>query len=413
MGDSPRAGRHPFHWYLGGHAAWFTSFGIQMILFPWLVAVVLKEPAERVGIAQMAVMAPAILFMLYGGAVADRADCRRLLLRYQSLATLPPLALLGVIAAGALSYRALLVYGFAMGTLTAFVVPARDTLLSRVMRHGRERAIAITSAVQFICQLVGIAMAGFAGRIGAPALLVSQAVILMAGALAVSRLAPAPPAAVHRHDESPLAAMRDGLRAVRRSDRLFPVVVAMLAVGIFYGGVFSVILPLMVRDVFGGGSGELAVVNTCFWGGTIASTMLQIRLGALRRPGRAVLLSLIWGSIVLVAMAVPGPLPLFALICLGWGVGAGVVLTQGRIIVQIETPESHRARALAVFQLGFTGGSPIGALGMGYLAAHVGPRPAVIYPAVAMAVVLMVLFRRSGLWGHTAHPPLSTPARSS
>ena len=90
-----------------------------------------------------------------------------------------------------------------------------------------------------------------------------------------------------------------------------------------------------------------------------------------------------------------------------------MVLTQGRIIVQIETPESHRARALAVFQLGFTGGSPIGALGMGYLAAHVGPRPAVIYPAVAMAVVLMVLFRRSGLWGHTAHPPLSTPARSS
>ncbi len=33
-----------------------------------------------------------------------------------------------------------------MGTLTAFVVPARDTLLSRVVRHGRERAIAITSA---------------------------------------------------------------------------------------------------------------------------------------------------------------------------------------------------------------------------------------------------------------------------
>jgi hypothetical protein len=50
-------------------------------------------------------------------------------------------------------------------------------------------------------------------------------------------------------------------------------------------------------------------------------------------------------------------------------------LTQGRIIVQVETPESHRARALAVFQLGFTGGSPIGALGMGNLAAPVGPRP--------------------------------------
>src|SRR6266508_19399 len=110
MSDAPRAGRHPFHWYLGGHAAWFTSFGIQMILFPWLVAVVLQESAQRVGIAQMAVMAPAIVFMLYGGAVADRADCRGLLLCYQILAAVPPLALVAVMAAGALSYRALLVY---------------------------------------------------------------------------------------------------------------------------------------------------------------------------------------------------------------------------------------------------------------------------------------------------------------
>jgi hypothetical protein len=93
-------------------------------------------------------------------------------------------------------------------------------------------------------------------------------------------------------------------------------------------------------------------------------------------------------------------------------VGAGVVLTQGRIIVQLETPESHRARALAVFQLGFTGGSPIGALGMGYLAGEVGPRSAVLYPAAAMAVVLTILFRRSGLWGHTARSAMSTPARS-
>jgi MFS family permease len=412
MQDATRAAAGQFRWYLGSLSAWFTSFGIQMIVYPWLVAVVLQESAQRVGIAQMAVMAPAMLFMLYGGTLADRADCRGLLLRYQLLATLPPLGLAVVIASGALSYRLLLVYGLAMGSMTAFVVPARDTLLSRVVRHGRERAVAISSAAQFVCQLVGIGLAGFAGRVGALVLLGSQVAILVFGAFAVSRLTPAPPAAAPRHDESPLAAMRDGLRAVRRSDRLFPVVVAMLSVGVFYGGTFSVILPLMVRDVFHGGSGELALVNTCFWGGTIVSTMLQIRLGALRRPGRAVLLSLVWGSIGLVAMAVPASLSVFALICLTWGLGAGVVLTQGRTIVQVETPESHRARALAIFQLGFTGGSPVGALMMGYLAGHVGPRSAVLYPAAAMVFVLAFLFLRSGLWGHSARASMPKPAPS-
>jgi len=394
-----------FRWYLGGLAAWFTSFGIQTIVFPWLVAVVLEAPAQRVGIAQMAVMAPAIGFMLLGGAVADRADCRRLLLRYHLLAALPPLSLAGIVASGSLGYPALLGYGLVMGTLGAFVVPARDALLTRVVRQGRERAIAVTSAGQFICQLAGIVVAGWAGRIGAVALLAGQTVILTGGALAVSRLAPAPPAAAHRDDESRLAAMRDGLRAVARSERIFPVIVAMLAVGVFYGGAFAVILPLIVRDVYGGGSGELALVNTCFWGGTIASTMLQIRLGALRWPGRAVLLALTGGAVVLAAMAVPTPLWGFALICLIWGVGAGVTLTQGRTIVQLEAPESHRARALAIFQLGFAGGAPVGALGMGYLTALTGPRPAAVYPAAAMIVVLGFLFLRSGLWRHAAEPP--------
>jgi MFS family permease len=355
-----------------------------------------------VGIAQMAMMAPAIVFMLLGGAVADRADCRRLLLRYHLLAALPPMALAGLVSVRAPGYPALLGYGVAMGTLSALMTPARDTLLTRVVRRGRERAIAVTSAGQFICQLAGIVVAGWAGRIGALALLAGQAVILVAGALAVSRLVPAPPAAAHRDDESRLAAMRDGLREVARSERIFPVIVAMASVGVFYGGTFSVIMPLIVRDVYGGGSGELALVNTCFWGGTIASTMLQIRLGAMRRPGRAVLVALTGGAVVMAAMSVPGPLWGFAAICLIWGVGAGVTLTQGRTIVQLEAPESHRARVLAIFQLGFAGGAPVGALGMGYLAALSGPRQAAIYPAAAMAVVLGFLFLRSALWRHAA-----------
>ena len=394
--------RYQFRWYLGGVAAWFSSFGIQMIVFPWLVAVVLKEPAQRVGIAQMAMMAPAIAFMLLGGAVADRADCRRLLLRYHVLAALPPLALAGIVAAGALGYPAVLAYGIAMGTLGAFVMPARDALLTRVVRRGRERAIAITSAGQFVFQLGGIVVAGCAAWIGAPALLVGQAVLLGAGALAVSGLVHAPPAAAHRHDESRLAAMRDGLREVMRSERIFPVIVVMLAIGVFYGGAFAVTLPLIVRDVYGGGSGELALVNTCFWAGTIASTVIQIRLGALHRPGRAVMSAVAGGAVVLASMAVPGPLWVFALTCLVWGIGAGVSLTQGRTIVQLEAPESHRARVLAIFQLGFAGGAPFGALGMGYLTAITGPRQAAVYPAAAMAVVLAFFFLRSALWRHAA-----------
>ena len=79
--------------YLAGLGSWFVPLGIQMVLFPWLVAVVLHMDAFAVGVAQAAVMAPSLLFLPLGGLVADRGNARALLLRYHLLYALPPLAL--------------------------------------------------------------------------------------------------------------------------------------------------------------------------------------------------------------------------------------------------------------------------------------------------------------------------------
>ena len=63
----------------------------ETVIFPFLVTQVLDEPAYRVGLAQMSLMAPAILFMLLGGSMADRADARTILIRVHALAAMPPI----------------------------------------------------------------------------------------------------------------------------------------------------------------------------------------------------------------------------------------------------------------------------------------------------------------------------------
>ena len=386
-----------FPWYLAGTSSWFASSGMQTIVFPWLVTVVLHEPAARVGIAQMSLMAPSIFLMLLGGAVADRSDCRRLLVRGHLVAALPPLLLGGAIAGGWLAYGGLIAYALAVGTAGAFVMPARDAMLTRVAAGGLGRAVAVMTATQFAAQLVGIAVGGSAGTIGAPALLLLQAAVLAFGGIAALRLPAAPPMA-GAAARSRLGAMRDGLRAAAESSILVPVLIANLAVGVLYVGAFLVILPLVVRDVYGGGSAQLSLVSLGFWGGTIGSTLVQIRLGALRRPGRAIVVALFLGAGVLAAMAWPSPFPAFVALCLVWGLGAGVVMTQARTLVQSAAPETHRARILSLFQLGLMGGAPVGALLIGYLAALTGPRGAAVYPATCMLLVLAGLLLRSRLW---------------
>ena len=386
-----------FPWYLAGTSSWFASSGMQTIVFPWLVTVVLHEPAARVGIAQMSLMAPSIFLMLLGGAVADRSDCRRLLVRGHLVAALPPLLLGAAIAGGGLAYGGLIAYALAVGTAGAFVMPARDAMLTRVAAGGLGRAVAVMTATQFAAQLVGIAVGGSAGTIGAPALLLLQAAVLAFGGIAALRLPAAPPMA-GAAARSRLGAMRDGLRAAAESSILVPVLIANLAVGVLYVGAFLVILPLVVRDVYGGGSAQLSLVSLGFWGGTIGSTLVQIRLGALRRPGRAIVVALFLGAGVLAAMAWPSPFPAFVALCLVWGLGAGVVMTQARTLVQSAAPETHRARILSLFQLGLMGGAPVGALLIGYLAALTGPRGAAVYPATCMLLVLAGLLLRSRLW---------------
>jgi MFS family permease len=386
-----------FPWYLAGVSSWFASSGMQTIVFPWLVTVVLHESAARVGIAQMSLMAPSIFLMLLGGAVADRADCRRLLVRGHLVAAVPPLLLGVVIARGGLAYGGLIVYALAVGTAGAFVMPARDAMLTRVVAGGLGRAVAVMTAMQFAAQLAGIAVGGSAGAIGAPALLLLQAAVLGFGGVAALRLPAAPPV-VGAAAQSRLRAMRDGLRAAAESPILVPVLIANLAVGVLYVGAFLVILPLIVRDVYGGGSAQLSLVSLGFWGGTIGSTLVQIRLGALRRPGRAIVVALFLGAGVLAAMAWPIPFPAFVTLCLVWGLGAGVVMTQARTLVQSAAPETHRARILSLFQLGLMGGAPVGALLIGYLAALTGPRGAAVYPAGCMLLVLAGLLQRSRLW---------------
>lgn len=392
---------HAFPWYLTGVASWFSSFGMQTIVFPWLVTVVLHEPASRVGVAQMSLMAPSILFMLLGGAVADRADCRLLLMRGHFLVALLPLGLALAIAGGRLSYGALIVFALGVGTVGAFVLPARDAMLTRVAAGNLGRAVAIMTATQFGSQLVGIVTGAAAEQVGAPALLLLQAGMMALGGLAAWRLPPGPPAAAPIV-ESRLAAMKDGLREGARSPVIAPVLAAQLAVGVLFVGAFLVIMPLMVRDDYHGGSAQLSMVSFCFWGGTIAATLAQIRLGAMRRPGRAMLIALTLGAAILGAMSLALPFPGLLLLCLVWGLGAGVVMTQGRTIVQIAAPETHRARILSMFQLGLMGGAPVGSLLIGYLAAFTGPRQAAVYPAAGMLLVLAGLFTRSRLWRHLA-----------
>ena len=389
--------------YLLGLASWFVPLGIQMVLFPWLVAVVLHMDAFAVGVAQAALMAPSLLFLPLGGLVADRGNARRLLLRYHLLYAMPPLALALVLWGGGLSYPLLIVYGLVAGSIGAFAVPTRDALLPVVARKdgpggGLPRAVALATALQFGGQLLGIACASTADRFGPLPLLGLHAALVLLGCLAVARLPDPPPHPPAKHPGF-WRSVGEGVSAAAKSDQIWPVLLLNFGVGLFYVGPFMAVLPLAVRDIYHGGAQELAYVNLAFWAATILAAIAFA--GLARRfslRGRLIGISVAVGSVVLVAMASLPSFPVFVALNFVWGLGAGITMTQSRTVIQIVAPATHRARLMSLFQLGLGGGGPIGALVTGTICSIWGLQVSLLLPAGAMMLLIAAIFLRSRLW---------------
>jgi MFS family permease len=390
--------------YFGGQASWFISLGIQFVLFPYLAAEVLHETPARVGIAQMSLMAPSLLFILLGGTIADHSDVRRILVRMHVLSVLPPLMLLTVIMSGQLTYGILIAYALAMGTLGAFAMPARDSALNRIAETNIQQAVTIAMGTQMGSQLLGMLIISAAFIVGVPALLGFQALMLAAGAVMTAKLAPLPP------EHAPSGAGRfaqiiDGIRAAWEQPITFMVIVLNFTVGLFYVGSFMVVLPLSMRDVYNFNGTEFtshfAMINIAFWGGTISATVALLKVGHIVHRGRVMMGAVTAGFIILGLMAFTIPFWVLCFLCFLWGVGAGTTMTMGRTIVQIAARPSHRARVLALYQLGFSGGAPIGSLIMGFLVGWYGVHGAVLIPAGIMVLIILSLFF-SPLWNYRA-----------
>ena len=389
---APRTTEAGYLWYGAGVGSWFAGFGIQAVLVAHLLTNELGISAEALGLAQTAALLPSLLFLLIGGAVAERRDARRVLVAMHLLAALPAVALAALVYSGALTYWAVIAYAFALGTVNAFAMPARDSELSNVAGANMMRAVTGMTILQFAAQAVGTVGGGAgAASFGSTPVLAVQAVVLLSGALFALRLPPAEPAAPAQAAQSSLREIVDGVREVLGTPELRHPALLVTAVGMFFIGPFLVLYPLLVRDVYGGGAAELGIVNAAFPVGTIAGSLL-LRAVHIHRRGRAALLALITGACTL--LLVSSGLPFWGLwgATLFWGMAGAVFINCSRSIFQEAAPPSHRARALSIYQLAFIGAAPLGAMLAGLCSGQIGPLATFAVYACSMLVTVALIW---------------------
>ena len=391
------------HSYLIGTGTWFASFGMQSVLFAWLVAMVLRERPENVGIAQMVLLLPGTLFILIGGSYADRYGGRRVATVAQTVAALAPLFLLGALLTDALSFGVMLAYAVLLGTAQAFVTPGRDGLLNQVAAGRVQRTVMLASVAQFGMQIVGSLLASVADFVGPEPLLVLQILLLLIGALAFTRVQIAAPKAPEPTvtavtPPSILALVLEGARTVFAEPALRIIVFQNVAMALFFMGSFIVTIPLMVREVFAGSASDLAWVNAANGAGLVATIIVLLQIGGIRRQGRALLLSQIVGGVTLAGAAFMPTYWGFVAVLFVWGVCGGVAMTMSRSIMQQQAPAAMHGRVMSFYGFSFMGAGPVGALLSGFLVGALGAQQALVTSACGMLLVVLLVASRSGLW---------------
>ena len=410
--------------YLMVQCSWFMAFGLQMVLFPYLITGRdhLHLDGLALGLANMALSGPSVIFLLIGGVVAERADGRRLLIILHLLAAIPALFLAVAVARGQLTYVGMILYGLTIGTVGAFMMPARDSIVNEVverrMRVGSgvtlQLGVTLATMAQFLAQIAGLILAGYAdkmtrmpqwlggfgvGPIAAEKLLLAQGIVLAVGTLFALNLAKGRQVRTGRTGISAaFGDIAEGFSAVRADGKLWAMTALMFGVGIFVIGAFLVVLPIINRDVYHLGSDGIRDMFVTFWLGAFVSSVVLSIFRRIKRQGRLLLIAQFLGSSSILAMMWDIPHWGFLTIVFVWGLAAGISIAMSRSIVQDAAPKEKLARVLSIYQLGFMAGAPFGAALMGALVDIFGPQKIAIVPAGGMTLIILWMAFFTPVW---------------
>ncbi|MBM4371494.1 MAG: MFS transporter [Deltaproteobacteria bacterium] len=332
---------------------------------------------------------PAWLFMLWGGAVADRVPRRTLLLVTQAAMILPAstLALLtffDVVEAWHVAGLA-----FVTGVINAFDAPARQAFVPELVERGDlTNAIALNSTMFNSATALGPAMAGLAYTAWGPAwcFAINAASYLASLAALGLMLLPAPPPP--RRSRAVPVEILEGIRFVAGHPDM-RVLVGFVVLLSLFGISFSTLFPAWAVSVLHGDASTHGFLQSSRGAGALLGALFLAAVSRTIPRGRLLVAGTLLLPLAALVFAGVRQLPLAAAALLATGVGLILVLNLCNALLQSLSPDPLRGRVMSIYTLAFFGFMPLGGLLAGVLAAHLGePAAVVLCAGVFLAAAL-------------------------
>ena len=385
--------RHPVF-----RAVWIASmasnFGglIQSVGASWLMTSITAS-AEMVALVQASITLPIMLLSLLAGAVADNLDRRKVMLGAQLFMLAVSVALALCAWVGLITPWLLLAFTFLIGCGTAFNGPAWQASVGEMVpRADLPAAIGLNSMGFNIARSLGPAIGGaIVAAAGAAAAFAINALSYIGLVAVLARWRPErPPQLLPR--ETIGHAMAAGVRYASMSPAIRVVLVRSFVFGAGASAV-TALMPLVARDVIGGGPLTYGMLLGAFGIGAVAGAFASPRLrNALSTEGIVRGSSLAFAAAAAL-FALSANLFLSMLALLIAGAGWVLALSTFNISVQMSAPRWVVARSLSLYQMAAFGGMAGGAWLWGVIAAGRGLPTALLIATALLALCALLGLR--------------------
>lgn len=367
---------------------------MQISALHWHIRELTDQPIYLGGIG-LARILPVIVFSLIGGAIADVANRRRVMLITQSAMALLAALLALLTARGHVALWHIYLLTAMHAVAVSFDLPARQALVPALVPAAvLPNAFSLISIAQQTGAILGPALSGpVIAHWGQAAAYGVNAASYLAVILALLFMGPV-------GQEKPAAnrpvvsrqAIGEGVRFILAH----PIILSTMLID-FFATFFSsanTLMPSVARDVLGVGVVEYGWLTAAQSIGAVLAAIVLSQLNQIRRQGPIFLTAVMVFGMATIAFGLSSTflLAMAALIVIGAADAVSTVIRN--TIRQLQTPDYIRGRMLSINQLFFMGGPQLGEVEAGLAAQLFGVPFAIVSGGLGCLVAVTWIARR-------------------
>jgi MFS transporter, DHA1 family, staphyloferrin A biosynthesis exporter len=336
---------------------------------------------------------PILFFTLFGGALADRMERRRLMQGTQTFAMVLALLLALLVVTDLVEVWHVLAIASLRGIMLSVNLPTRQALLSDIVdREHLANAIALNSATMNLTRIVGGSLGGILiTLIGTAGVFFVNGLsfIILIVALAMMTI---PPLTRTGPPKNIVRSIAEGLSYLREHAVLRPLIFLAL-VPMVFGMPYMTLLPIFADTILGIGNEGYGLLVAFVGVGALCGSLVIAALSNYRHRGRLMLLVMVLFGAMLLLFSQSSTVWLSFALLFGVGAGQTSYMALNTTLLQTHSSDEMRGRVMSIFFLN-RGLVPLGTVGAGFASEAIGaPLTVTLMASVVVLLALLVLLR--------------------